>query len=763
MTYTDTNQIGEITEVTGNAKIIRTDGTEETITLGTEIYQGDIVETSGDSAVNIGFIDESSFAVSDDARIAIDEFVFDPETEGGTQDFSVIRGVFMYTSGLIGRENPDQVEIDTPVGSIGIRGTIIGGNINPEGISDVSVIEGAIVVRTNVGEQLLTNQYDTVSLTSINDAPSAVRAMSVNDMADKFGAVKDVSASLFSSFEDQMQQEQTVEEGVSEGLDSAEEAQAEAEEQIEEVSEEPVQDAAPEEGEQLLDAEPEIKSMDKGDAREAMQNRRAAAKEAREQNHNDQKQAANEKTSTLDPINDPTNQPTAPEPVAPKVVSFVSGGDIDETIAGGTPPSGFVLGTIGVTNVANASYAFVDPISGGAISTFTPIDSLGDAFTIDPTTGVVTFTSSEGLDFEDKPFHRLPIRVTDNDTGETYDRLARFDVNPINESPDVLIDLQDVYDVGILNDPSDDKGIIAIGEYGVTIGKLAINDPEGAAFSAGDITIMGNFPASATSLDTIFEISENGGDLFLKLQNGLKFIGTSASAIISDDGITPYLGLPPITAGQINFNLEITDPEGLSSIRPITLEIDNVANIIGAGFVSIYASDNIAIGDDANNRIIFDRIDDDFKFINGGDGYDLLHLSAQTGPHEYNFTGEVSGFNDDLSSIEQIFFTNSNIDDTLRIDIESVIRLLKTSNQNYEGNGELVISGHEAINTTGLETKNGFKLGADGVDSLENHGFVKDGTVDNRGANGEYHIFTHAEHGTVAIETSIVGADSGGL
>jgi len=120
MAYTKSNQIGEITEVTGVAKIIRTDGTEETVTLGTEVFQGDIVETSDAGAVNIGFIDDSSFAVSNDARISIDEFVFDPETEGGVQDFSVMKGVFMYTSGLIGRENPDQVEIDTPVGSIGI-------------------------------------------------------------------------------------------------------------------------------------------------------------------------------------------------------------------------------------------------------------------------------------------------------------------------------------------------------------------------------------------------------------------------------------------------------------------------------------------------------------------------------------------------------------------------------------------------------------------------------------------------------------------
>jgi len=98
MAYTKSNQIGEITEVTGVAKIIRTDGTEETVTLGTEVFQGDIVETSDAGAVNIGFIDDSSFAVSNDARISIDEFVFDPETEGGVQDFSKAQSLCAMTA-----------------------------------------------------------------------------------------------------------------------------------------------------------------------------------------------------------------------------------------------------------------------------------------------------------------------------------------------------------------------------------------------------------------------------------------------------------------------------------------------------------------------------------------------------------------------------------------------------------------------------------------------------------------------------------------
>ncbi|HEY8189996.1 MAG TPA: FecR domain-containing protein, partial [Micavibrio sp.] len=119
----DVSPIGIVKESTGEASVTHPNGTIETVSVGTPIYQGDIVETKGDGAVSIAFVDETTFAVSENARLAIDEYVFDPATHSGETGFSVLRGMFVFTSGLIGREDPDDVQINTPVGSIGIRGT----------------------------------------------------------------------------------------------------------------------------------------------------------------------------------------------------------------------------------------------------------------------------------------------------------------------------------------------------------------------------------------------------------------------------------------------------------------------------------------------------------------------------------------------------------------------------------------------------------------------------------------------------------------
>ena len=114
--------IGEIRDLTGQATVTRTDGTSVPAQTGLEIYQGDIVETGEATETTIHFVDETTFPISGNARLAIDEYIYDPETEESTRNFSILRGLFVFTSGLISRDDPEEIEVDTPVGSIGIRG-----------------------------------------------------------------------------------------------------------------------------------------------------------------------------------------------------------------------------------------------------------------------------------------------------------------------------------------------------------------------------------------------------------------------------------------------------------------------------------------------------------------------------------------------------------------------------------------------------------------------------------------------------------------
>ncbi len=235
----DESPVGAIEELSGDARIIRTDGTVETVQIGTPVYQGDVIETSGDGAVNIVFIDETSFAISENARMAIDEYVFDPATESGKQNFSVLRGVFVFTSGLIGRDDPDDVEIDTPVGSIGIRGTIIAGDIQPGGESEITVIEGAIVIRNGVNEETLSLQFESVKLNGYDSGIERTGVMDADSVNQNYGSVRNVSPTLFSSIDDAAQEQDNSQNG---------EASKQQEQKQEAAEQQPADDASKLEG-----------------------------------------------------------------------------------------------------------------------------------------------------------------------------------------------------------------------------------------------------------------------------------------------------------------------------------------------------------------------------------------------------------------------------------------------------------------------------------------------------------------------------------
>lgn len=197
---TDESPIGAVQELTGDATVTRTDGTTDTLEIGSPIYQGDIIETSQTGAVNITFVDESSFAVSEDARLAIDEYVFDPSTAESVTNFSVLKGMFVYTSGLIGREDPDDVNIETPVGSIGIRGTIIAGDVDN---GEITVVEGAIVLRDPAGNEMtLATQFETARFDPAGGQIQNMGQQSAQQVMGRFTSISNVSPNLFSSIND---------------------------------------------------------------------------------------------------------------------------------------------------------------------------------------------------------------------------------------------------------------------------------------------------------------------------------------------------------------------------------------------------------------------------------------------------------------------------------------------------------------------------------------------------------------------------------
>ena len=89
--------------------------------VGDFVYRGDIVQTGSGAKLGITFTDGSAFNLSANGRMVLDEFVYDPNGKSNSTLFSLSKGSFTFIAGAVAKSG--DMKIDTPVGTMGIRGT----------------------------------------------------------------------------------------------------------------------------------------------------------------------------------------------------------------------------------------------------------------------------------------------------------------------------------------------------------------------------------------------------------------------------------------------------------------------------------------------------------------------------------------------------------------------------------------------------------------------------------------------------------------
>ncbi|QEX18958.1 hypothetical protein FRZ44_42700 [Hypericibacter terrae] len=171
--------IGEVHAITGSATVTHPNGVTGPLAVGSPIYLNDIVETGDGSAINIQFVDKTTFALADNGRIAIDKLIYDPAGSDNGLGISVVTGAFVFITGAIAPASGDGMVITTPAGSIGIRGTTGGGDVTPEGAVKAWVVQDndpeqeSITFTDNTGHSYkLSEAGSTIDFTSPNSPPS---------------------------------------------------------------------------------------------------------------------------------------------------------------------------------------------------------------------------------------------------------------------------------------------------------------------------------------------------------------------------------------------------------------------------------------------------------------------------------------------------------------------------------------------------------------------------------------------------------------
>lgn len=108
--------------------------------VGTDIKMRDLITSGDNSAMQVLLVDETVFTVGPRAEMVVDEFVYDPERDAGEMTATIAKGAFRFMSGKTAK-NPENVKLDTPVASMGIRGTIVEGAVGEDAVRQLSGLE----------------------------------------------------------------------------------------------------------------------------------------------------------------------------------------------------------------------------------------------------------------------------------------------------------------------------------------------------------------------------------------------------------------------------------------------------------------------------------------------------------------------------------------------------------------------------------------------------------------------------------------------
>ncbi len=134
---------------------------------GAPVHLGDRVRSGPEAGLQVILLDETVFSIGPDAELVIDEFVYDPKTDAGTVAASVTKGAFRFITGRVAIKDPRRMNVHLPQATIGVRGTMVAGEVRPaQNLSEVVLLgpgpdnsandkAGAIVVSNAAGSVMI--------------------------------------------------------------------------------------------------------------------------------------------------------------------------------------------------------------------------------------------------------------------------------------------------------------------------------------------------------------------------------------------------------------------------------------------------------------------------------------------------------------------------------------------------------------------------------------------------------------------------------
>ena len=122
------------------------DNDKRNLAQGDGVRAQELIAVDNDGRSEIELRDKTKLALGPGAKLLLDNFVYDPDIDGGAIVMNLVRGSFRFITGLATK--PAYV-IHVPTASITVRGTIFDVYVKPDNTAWLLLIEGAVEVCTS--------------------------------------------------------------------------------------------------------------------------------------------------------------------------------------------------------------------------------------------------------------------------------------------------------------------------------------------------------------------------------------------------------------------------------------------------------------------------------------------------------------------------------------------------------------------------------------------------------------------------------------
>ena len=184
--YAEEAPIGQVIWVTGNVTAAQPTQAPRVLQRRSPLYEHDVISTGTSAQGQIAFTDSSTVALNGDSQFKIDQYVYKKDSPSADKSvMSVVKGGFRTITGAIPKANPDGYAINSPVATIGVRGTQYAVFFSSKKGLLLHIEKGEIVISNSAGKISMhvcekTSEHTCIEYAkvgSFNSAPEALTSL----------------------------------------------------------------------------------------------------------------------------------------------------------------------------------------------------------------------------------------------------------------------------------------------------------------------------------------------------------------------------------------------------------------------------------------------------------------------------------------------------------------------------------------------------------------------------------------------------------